>query len=258
MVIGIGKFREHFAGCEEQYALIGGAACDLLFTDAGLPFRSTKDLDVVLCVEAVDKRFAYAFQSFLEAGGYKARQKSDRRKEFYRFLDPADDSFPKMIELFSRKPGGFELPDEHSIIKVPVDEGILSLSAILLDDAYYNALQNYRTVKEGISLLNEEMLIPFKAKAFLNLTQRKVEGEAVNSEDIKKHRNDVFRLAQLLRPDSHIVLSEPVMNDLRKFVESIRDDKTLNPETFKVQLSRTEGIALLESVYGLQKKFITE
>lgn len=76
----------------------------------------------------------------------------------------------------------------------------------------------------------------------------------MNSEDIKKHRNDVFRLAQLLRPDSHIVLSEPVMNDLRKFVDSIRNDKTLNPETFKVQLSRTEGIALLESVYGLQKK----
>ena len=43
MVIGIDKFRDHFAGYEEQYALIGGAACDLIFTDAGLEFRSTKD-----------------------------------------------------------------------------------------------------------------------------------------------------------------------------------------------------------------------
>ena len=50
MVIGIDKFRDHFAGYEDQYALIGGAACDLIFTDAGLEFRSTKDLDVVLCV----------------------------------------------------------------------------------------------------------------------------------------------------------------------------------------------------------------
>ncbi len=29
MVIGIDKFRDHFAGYEDQYALIGGAACDL-------------------------------------------------------------------------------------------------------------------------------------------------------------------------------------------------------------------------------------
>ena len=252
MVIGIDKFRKHFAGFEEQYALIGGAACDLIFTDTGLPFRSTKDLDIVLCVEVVDERFAYAFKGFLEAGGYKSRQKSDGRKEFYRFLDPEDDSFPKMIELFSRQPGGFVLPDEHSIIKVPVDEGILSLSAILLDDAYYNALQNYRTVKEGISLLNEEMLIPFKAKAFLNLTQSKIDGERVNSEHIKKHRNDVFRLAQLLRPDRRIDLAEPIIKDLCKFVDSIRNDETLNPRAFGVPLPRVEGIALLENIYGLR------
>ena len=199
MVIGINKFRDHFAGYEDQYALVGGAACDLIFTDAGLPFRSTRDLDIVLCVEVMDKSFACAFQGFLEAGGYKARQKSDGRKEFYRFLEPADGAYPEMIELFSRQPGGFVLPDERSITRVPVDERILSLSAILLDDACYNALQNYRIVKEEISLLNEEMLIPFKAKAFPNLTQRKSDGEDVRSEDIKKHRNDVFRLARLLR-----------------------------------------------------------
>ena len=250
MVIGINKFRDHFAGYEDQYALIGGAACDLIFTDAGLPFRSTRDLDIVLCVEVMDKSFACAFQGFLEAGGYKARQKSDGRKEFYRFLEPADGAYPKMIELFSRQPGGFVLPDERSITRVPVDERILSLSAILLDDAYYNALQNYRIVKEEISLLNEDMLIPFKAKAFLNLTQRKSDGEDVRSEDIKKHRNDVFRLAQLLRPDHHVNLTEPIMYDLCKFLDSIRNDETLNPKAFNVPLSRAEGIALLENVYG--------
>jgi hypothetical protein len=35
VVVGIEKFREHFAGQEDQYALIGGAACDLLFAAAG-------------------------------------------------------------------------------------------------------------------------------------------------------------------------------------------------------------------------------
>ena len=253
MVIGIDKFRDHFAGYEDQYALIGGAACDLIFADTGLEFRSTQDLDVVLCVEVMDKRFAQAFQGFLEAGGYKTRQKGDGRKEFYRFLDPADESYPKMVELFSRQPGGFVLHDESFIARMPVDEGILSLSAILLDEDYYNALQDYRTVREGISLLDEGMLIPFKAKAFLNLTQqRKIDSESVHSKVIKKHRNDVFRLVQLLRPDRRISLAETITNDLCKFLDSVRDDETLNPESFDVHMSRAEGMALLEDVYGLR------
>jgi hypothetical protein len=58
VVVGIDRFREHFSSYQAQYALIGRAACDLLFTEAGLQFRATKDLDVVLCVEVVDASFA--------------------------------------------------------------------------------------------------------------------------------------------------------------------------------------------------------
>ena len=31
MVKGLDTFRNHFAGYEEQYVLIGGAACDIVF-----------------------------------------------------------------------------------------------------------------------------------------------------------------------------------------------------------------------------------
>ena len=47
MVVGIEKFREYFAAHEDQYAIIGGAACDLLFNAAGLDFRATKDIDIL-------------------------------------------------------------------------------------------------------------------------------------------------------------------------------------------------------------------
>jgi hypothetical protein len=50
MVVGLDKFREHFAGHEEQYAVIGGSACFLVFEQAGLDFRATKDIDMVLIV----------------------------------------------------------------------------------------------------------------------------------------------------------------------------------------------------------------
>jgi len=48
VIVGIDRFRQHFAGNEDHYAIIGGAACDLLFDRAGLEFRATKDIDMVL------------------------------------------------------------------------------------------------------------------------------------------------------------------------------------------------------------------
>jgi hypothetical protein len=48
MVRGMEVFREHFADFADCYVLIGGAACDLLMEEAGLLFRVTKDLDIVM------------------------------------------------------------------------------------------------------------------------------------------------------------------------------------------------------------------
>lgn len=41
MVIGINKFREWFKGYEDQYVIIGGTACDIIFAEVGVPFRAT-------------------------------------------------------------------------------------------------------------------------------------------------------------------------------------------------------------------------
>lgn len=54
MVKGIEKFSEHFAGHSGKFILIGGTACAVLMDGAGLDFRSTKDLDIVLILEAMD------------------------------------------------------------------------------------------------------------------------------------------------------------------------------------------------------------
>ena len=56
MVTGIESFKEWFKGNESQYAIIGGTACDILMTEEGLDFRATKDIDLVLIIEAVDTR----------------------------------------------------------------------------------------------------------------------------------------------------------------------------------------------------------
>jgi hypothetical protein len=251
MVAGIEKFREHFAGHENQYAIIGGAACDMLFGAAGLPFRATKDIDMVLCVEVVDAAFGEKFKAFLDAGGYQTRERSDGKKEFYRFHKPTDRNFPFMIELFSRKPGMLKLPDNAGLAPIPVEEDVVSLSAILLDDDYFAAIQSAKRIVDGVTVVDETLLIPFKARAFLDLSDRSAKGEKIDSKDIKKHRNDVFRLVQLLPGEASIKLGEPIAADLRRFLELAAKDNTLDPKSFEVRLSRDEGITLLRTAYGL-------
>jgi hypothetical protein len=61
MVQGLEYFKEFFQGFEDRYTLIGGVACHLSMTEVGLDFRATKDLDIVLCTEALDKEFVQRF-----------------------------------------------------------------------------------------------------------------------------------------------------------------------------------------------------
>lgn len=61
MVKGLDQFKKHFALFPKNYVLIGGTACQLAMEKMGLHFRATKDLDIVLCVEALDRKFAEAF-----------------------------------------------------------------------------------------------------------------------------------------------------------------------------------------------------
>lgn len=65
MVTGIESFKEWFKGNESQYAIIGGTACDILMTEEGLDFRATKDIDLVLIIEAVDAAFGRKFWDYI-------------------------------------------------------------------------------------------------------------------------------------------------------------------------------------------------
>ena len=84
---------------------------------------------------------------------------------------------------------------EHSLM--PAEDDVIRLSAILLEDSYYEALHSARQKLEGVTIIDETLLIPLKARAFLDLTARSHAGHDVDGRNIRKHRNDVFRLAQL-------------------------------------------------------------
>jgi len=104
MVNGLDRFQAHFAEYADRYVLIGGTAASLAMEELGGDFRVTKDLDIVLCVESLDRAFAEAFWAFIKAGAYENRQKSTGKRLFYRFYAPQQPGYPDMLELFSRLP----------------------------------------------------------------------------------------------------------------------------------------------------------
>lgn len=218
MVTGLDAFRTHFRDYADRYLLIGGAACDLLMSEAGVEFRVTKDLDIVLCVEVLDAPFVQRFWEFVRTGGYQVQEKSTGQKQFYRFQKPTNADYPFMLELFSRVPDALQVAPGSHLTPLPMEDEVSSLSAILMDENYYAFIRSGRTERDGLPLVGAEHLIPLKARAWLDLTRRKESGESVDSKSIKKHKNDVFRLYQIIDPDVDPAAPEIVKTDLRAFI----------------------------------------
>jgi hypothetical protein len=249
---GLDRFRDFFSDFPDQYVLIGGAASHLAFDAAGLDFRATQDLDIVLIVEALTPEFMRRFHEFIEAGGYAQKEKAGGGKELYRFGKPSDDTFPTMLELFSRQPHEILLPEEARLTPIPAEENGLSLSAMLLDDHYYEALQSWAEPANGITSLNPRMLIPFKAYAYLNLVETRSAGGRADSKHIRKHRNDVFNLLQLLDEGDRIELSAPLAADMKRFVDAVAEDQTFDPKVISLPGTREEQLARLRAAFQIE------
>lgn len=222
MVKGLEIFAERFAGFEDCYVLIGGAAAYLVQQDAGLEPRVTQDLDIVLCVESLTAEFGQRMWDFIEEGGYEARQVGYEPRNFYRFSKPSDIRFPAMLEFFAREPGHLPLIEDSHLTPVPIDEAVVSLSAILLDADYYAVIHAHKREYLGVPVITEHALIPLKARAWLDLSKRRAEGERVDSRDVKKHRSDIFRLYGLLVPSQVVELPEAARSDMREFLAAQR------------------------------------
>ncbi|MDD7271082.1 MAG: hypothetical protein PUH25_04290 [Spirochaetales bacterium] len=224
MVTGIESFKEWFKGNEDQYTIIGGTACDILMSEEGLDFRATKDIDIVLIIEAVNVDFGRKIWDYIKQAGYEHCNSSTGIPRFYRFTHPSSKNYPKMIELFTRKLDTIQLPDDAVLTPLPIDEDVSSLSAILLDDDYYEFLKQGKVTVAGVSVLSASYLIPFKAKAWIDLTNRKEAGEQIDSKNIRKHKNDVFRLSELIVPSDRIMTPKGVYEDIQLFIKRMKNE----------------------------------
>jgi hypothetical protein len=249
VVRGINSFKNWFRGYEEQYVIIGGTACDILMSEENMDFRATKDIDLVLILEAMTPEFGKRFWEYIKNGQYLHCNKSTGIPQFYRFSNPSVSDFPAMIELFTRRSEVIQLPDDATLTPLHVDENISSLSAILLDNDYYSFLCSGKIIIDGVTVLAPSYLIPFKAKAWLDLSKRKSLGEQIDSKNIRKHKNDVFRLTDLINPDIKIQTPKTVIEDIHNFIDMMREENVDLKQLGIVGHDKEAILMELDSIY---------
>jgi len=157
-----------------------------------------------------------------------------------------------MLELFSRIPDALTLHDDAHLTPIQIDEEASILSAILLDDVYYRLIHESKSEIGGFTIAPPECLVPLKARAWLDLIRRRDDGEKVNEKDIKKHKNDVFRLFQIIAPDTRMVLPASIGNDLQRFLQVVEADPPQSLKPFGLGGTKVdEVIGTLRAIYGL-------
>lgn len=249
MVNGLDIFAEKLKAYPDNFIIVGGTACSLEMNDAGINFRATNDIDMIVIVEDLSADFGKAFWNFIKEGGYEF-WKSDETTHFFRFLNPKNSSYPKMIELFSRKQDW--IPDDMvgKYTKIVVSDEISSLSAILLDDEYYRFLKEGSEIVNDLPALKPIYLIAFKAKAHVDLTRKHSEGQHINERDLKKHKNDILRLVQLLNPNETIKIADSVKIDMQNFFDLI-EKENIDMKALRLNYSQEEAVKILKHAFQM-------
>lgn len=224
MVVGLETFKEYFKDYQDCYLIIGGTACDIILEEANFKPRATDDIDTILIIEAITPEFVKRFWEFVKAGQYTIQQKDTDKRNCYRFAEPKSENFPVQVELFCRVPDAIDLNDGAHLTPIPVEEGLSSLSAILLDEEYYNYTREHSTLTDDVHHANPEALICLKAFAYLSNKALKEEGKNISSKNVSKHKHDVFRLTMLLKADETFDLSVAIKKDMQKFADTVKDD----------------------------------
>lgn len=259
IVDGIDIFEKTFSKYKDSFVIIGGAACRATLSEGRYTPRKTKDIDMVLVLENLDKDFIDAFWSFIKAGNYKCatRKDNDVRKKYvlYSFYDSLPE-YPAQIELLSRPVDGLENPEEHNIEAIMMDDASY-LSAIILEPDYYNYLISHTEEKNGLRYASVDSLICLKALAYLNLREDKKNGIHVNDDDFKKHRRDVVMAAASLTVGEEFIVSQNIKDAITGFIEAMNTDDGVR-KSLCDSLKLQDELLLDEYLNVLDESFIVE
>jgi hypothetical protein len=258
MVKGWDTFRQYLAEFPNSYVIIGGTAMQHALDAAPKNSRTTKDIDIVLIIDVLDDAFMEAFWKMITDGEYATHHNvaGNKNKKYWKFKDPAGQDFPGEIEIFSGKLDlPFPLMPGAKFTPVPADGDVPSLSAILMDQDYYEFLNANHSIRDDVKLANNNALICLKAKAWLDLRERKKTDPSIDKRKVVKHKNDVFRLVALLAPDTTIAVPDSIKADLSLFASEVEHElpeAVHYKEMGMVNVKSEDLLKLFKNVFGIQ------
>lgn len=217
---GVKHFSDFFKDFENDYVIIGGVAASIIFEDNDLSFRATKDVDMVILTNnsiGLNRKIV----EYIRIGDFEIKEASENEPRYYRFSKPKNKEFPEIIEIFARNENKLELEDGQYVIPVNSDEAE-KLSAILLDEEYFNLIQkNAHKSEDGYSIITPLATICLKARAFREMNEQRKRGEEVDSRDIRKHRNDIVKLTTVLEEGDTLKLGKQATDDMKNIISEL-------------------------------------
>jgi hypothetical protein len=215
-------FRDAMEQFQDQYILIGGNACALLFEAQGAVFRPTEDLDIILVIEKWSKEFAIALWDYFVEGEYESKkfnQQDQKSGNVYRFVLPVESDQsnirPKQVELFSRLPDDVDLFEGAHLSPITSENGVSNFSAILVDDDFYNYILESVIQVEGVQTVSAICLTVLKARAWLGNRDLLAQGilPVKREGDVHKHALDICRLLEII-DDIQVSLHPKLLGDI--------------------------------------------
>lgn len=248
--LGIEKLLFHLSKHQDCYVVIGGLAARVLLEEKGLPFRETKDFDIVILADATKKEFSKDICNLLKEGKYK-NAISNSNKVCYRFINPETPGYPKIIELFSYKNN----KDLHRYLKkIDIRYDDEELSAIVLDEEVFNFIKKRKTIGEsGIPVVDVLGLISLKTFAYFENLElyksRKIKGRT----NYLKHRNDIIRLLLSLSGNEKINdVPEIIKKRCVEFVEVLDKSKAAFKDiNTQNNISLADVVSLYKNIYSI-------
>lgn len=249
---GFDHFCSFMSGLEDQFVIIGGSAASVLMEEQELEFRPTKDIDLVILTNSSGELNS-RISAYIKAGAYSVKEATEGTPRYYRFSTPVGVEYPKILEIFARNENEIVLDEGQYIIPIAGNSSI-KLSAILLDEEYFSLIKaNIYKTGQNTPLINSVGNICLKARAHRELIERKkTDDSSVDGKDIKKHRNDILKVALTLVGNERPAIGSTVKADLELALTEINQ---ITADQFKGIMKDYPGVELSALVGVLKSVF---
>lgn len=241
---GLNHFEEYFKDFRESYVVVGGFAT-LMHLEKQLEGHGkvTQDIDLVLLTTA-SIEMAQKIKAYVREGEYTIQKGEKDNFSYYRFVNPKVENFAKEIELFAVKDQALLLGEGQRIIPVDPEEGLYSLSAIMLDNEYFEMIKNNIDNSNRVPCTNTLATIMLKISAFYDLKSR-------GDDKWKKHRRDILKLVLLLTGEEQLELKGRMVEDVEMFMEHLKtlDDKMIKNITSMIGIRQSDIYEALSGVF---------